>query len=82
VSAHSLTARPMIFSSESKLEIFGCGRREGKACLTVDGGVGIMLPRGSRVTVKKSSRVTKLIRFGKSPFCETLQKKLSEKDTD
>ena len=61
VSAHSLTARPMIFSSESKLEIFGCGRREGKACLTVDGGVGIMLPRGSRGTVKKSSRVTKLL---------------------
>ena len=82
VSAHSLTARPMIFSSESKLEIFGCGRREGRACLTVDGGIGIMLPKGSRVTVKKSSRVTKLIRFGKSPFCETLQKKLSEKDAD
>lgn len=80
VSAHSLGARPMIFSATCELAVYECGTRESEMYLTVDGSENIRIERGSRIVLRRSDKVTKLIRIKNNGFYDTLIKKMSDKD--
>lgn len=78
VSAHSLVARPMIFSADSELEIADFGQIRGELYLTVDGRENIKLVSGDRVIIRRSSLVTRFIRLGRHDFYDVLSNKMSE----
>lgn len=78
VSPHSLTARPIIFSSASVIEIENPADNERETVFSCDGEDSIAVPCGSIITVKKAAAKTRFIRIKDDSFIETLYKKLSE----
>ena len=78
VSAHSLAARPMIFSPDSVLTLDDFGQSRGELYLTVDGRENVKLCAEDTVRISRSDICTKLIRLGKYQFFDLLGVKLSE----
>ncbi len=76
VCAHSLTARPMVFSVDACLSLKVGSQKKGEAFLTLDGEQSCLLKSGDRIEVSKSSLVTRLIRFSHTPFGTLLATKL------
>ena len=74
--AHSLTARPMVFSARSELSLCLCAQKKGEAYLTLDGSQNVQLFSGDTVRISKSPLKTRLIRFSKTPFGSVLAAKL------
>lgn len=77
VCAHSLTARPMVFSADADLRLRIGSQKKGEAYLTVDGDCNFPLREGDRVCVSASSMTTRLIRFSHVPFGTVLSAKLN-----
>lgn len=74
VAAHSLTHRPLVVPSTSKVEIVvNTGRDE--AYLSVDGQVGMPVYDGDRVACRKSEHQVKLLRI-QGTFFDVLRAKL------
>ncbi|MBR2926310.1 MAG: NAD(+)/NADH kinase [Clostridia bacterium] len=82
VCPHSFTARPLIFSDESVLEVRNICVREKMLYLTVDGRMNFELYRNQRVRILKSTLQTKLIRLHPSSFYGRLNQKLSTPSFD
>ena len=78
ISAHSLSARPMVFSAQAQLRLVITSQRKGDAYLTVDGDRGIPLETGDSICVTRSEKIMRLIRFANEPFGKTLATKLNE----
>ena len=78
VCPHSFAARPLIFSDKSVLEIRNVCVREKMLYLTVDGRINFELYRNQSVRVTKSAMQTKLIRFKRCGFYQTLRQKMAE----
>ena len=76
ICAHSLKARPIVFSENSILSAVICGS-PNKSCLTLDGNKTTMLEIGDRVEIALSPRVTKLVSVTNS-FCQVLFHKMSD----
>lgn len=74
--AHSLTARPMVFSARSELSLCLCAQKKGEAYLTLDGSQNEQLFSGDSVRISRSPLKTRLIRFSKTPFGSVLAAKL------
>lgn len=74
--AHSLTARPMVFSARSELSLRLCAQKKGEAYLTLDGSQNVQLFSGDTVRVGRSPLKTRLIRFSATPFGSILAAKL------
>lgn len=74
--AHSLAARPTVFSGDAELTLRLCNQRKGEAYLTLDGGEKLLLEAGDEVRVRRSSLVTRLIRFSTGSFGRILAAKL------
>ena len=78
VCAHSLTARPMVFSSQSRLSLVVGEQRKGEVHLTCDGEANYPLLDNDRILLSRSSRTTRLIRFSNMPFGRMLAAKLNK----
>ena len=76
VCAHSLTARPMVFSSEACLSLTIGSQKKGEVYLTCDGEENFLLQIDDRIDISVSPLVTKLIRFSRIPFGTVLAAKL------
>ncbi len=76
VCAHSLTARPMLLSSDCTLDIKNICRREDNTYLTVDGAENHKLLCGDVVRIRKSNVSTQMIRFHENSFFSVLNRKM------
>lgn len=76
ICAHSLKARPIVFSGTSILTAV-IYDSSNQACLTLDGDRTTMLKTGDRVEITLSERVTKLVSVANS-FCQVLFHKMSD----
>lgn len=76
VCPHSFTARPLIFSDRSVLEVKNTCVREKMLYLTVDGRMNFELYRGQTVRVTKAKLKTRLIRLKSCGFYEKLCEKM------
>lgn len=76
ICAHSLTARPMVFSSEASLSLTIGSQKKGEVYLTCDGEENFLLQIDDRIEISVSSLVTRLIRFSRTPFGTVLAAKL------
>lgn len=72
ICPQSLTARPMIFAPESKLQVTA---QSSECMITVDGGTPIALEAGKSVTVEKSEIRLRMIKLKKDGFYEVLRSK-------
>jgi len=75
ISSHTLTNRPLVLPSESRVEIT-LRSVPDDVYVTVDGQVGTKLESGDRVTVKKSQRCVQLITPAGKGFFDVLRDKL------
>lgn len=78
VCPHSLTARPLIFSDASTLEIKNICVREKMLYLTVDGRIHFEIYRNQTVRVTKAAMQTKLIRLKDCDFYKKLRQKMRD----
>ncbi len=76
ICCHSVSAKPMIFSSESGL-VISSSDINADLYLTVDGNKNVKLQRNDTVKISKASRYTKLIRLKNDSFSDVLLKKMS-----
>lgn len=81
ICAHALHARPIILAPHEEVMLRVIGGNQGTA-LTVDGQEVHELPPDSLVTVRRSTYVTRLVRFNRRPFYEVLRKKMKEGQID
>lgn len=77
VCAHSLTARPTVFSADAQLSLRVCAQKKGEAYLTFDGEQNYLLKTGDVIEISNSPLVTRLIRFSHAPFGTVLSAKLN-----
>ena len=76
ICPHSLTARPLIFSENSVLEVRNTCVREKMLYLTVDGRMNFEIYRNQLVRVTKAKLVTNLVRLKPSAFYSKLRQKM------
>jgi len=76
ICAHSLKARPIVFSEKSVLSAV-IYDSPNTACMTLDGDRTTVLEAGDRVEISLSQRVTKLVSVTNS-FCQVLFHKMSD----
>ncbi|MBP3919772.1 MAG: NAD(+)/NADH kinase [Clostridia bacterium] len=76
VCAHSLSARPMLLSSQSTLTLENICCREDNTYLTVDGDENFKLLLGDVVSVCRAEVETKMIRFHANSFYSVLNRKM------
>ena len=74
VCAHSLRARPTLFSGDSELRLKS---KEGNTFVTVDGDRNFALLPGDEIQIVRAECVTRLIRFDNNSFCHVLNNKLN-----
>ncbi len=77
VCAHSLTARPTVFSSDAQLSLRVGAQKKGEAYLSFDGEDNFLLNQGDEIFISESPRMTRLIRFSNAPFGRVLSMKLN-----
>lgn len=75
VCPHSLFQRPMIFRSDSTLEVYN-ENETGTVFVFFDGGTGVAMPENCKVTVKKSDKTADFIRIKSDTFVDVLNTKL------
>ena len=76
LAAHSLKARPIVFSGEQTLDVVILPSQSNPA-LTIDGETTVKLKAGDTVTVTRSDKVTRLIAY-QNDFCHILYQKMSD----
>ncbi len=81
VCPQSLTARPMLFGSESVLEIVNVCERMPSVYLTLDGRDNFEIGCGMRVKISRSEHTAKMISFGSRRFFEILKNKACQKNS-
>ncbi len=77
ICSHSLAGRPLIFSSESSIELINRGRYADPLTCYADGSAFCELKPGESVLIKKSQNKAKLVRFGNAAFYQTVRQKLT-----
>ena len=76
ICAHSLHIKPLVMGRDRVVSV-RIGRQGRKtAYLSVDGGRAFRLGGGDGVEVRRSKRVTRLVRLGGSSFYQTINEKL------
>ncbi|MBA3853891.1 MAG: NAD(+) kinase [Gemmatimonas sp.] len=75
VAAHTLAIRPTIFPPDITLRVT-MDDEQDEVLLTADGQVGIAIPPGHLLTVQRSPRPVKLVRFADVTFFKRLRHKL------
>ncbi|MBQ8357201.1 MAG: NAD(+)/NADH kinase [Clostridia bacterium] len=77
VCPHSLSARPLLFRDDARVEIKNTCQREKMLYLTVDGRINFEIYRGDMVRVTRSDMTTRLIRLRRGGFYNKLQQKMN-----
>ncbi|MGI6167302.1 MAG: NAD(+)/NADH kinase [Eubacteriales bacterium] len=77
ICPHSLSVRPLIFPDSAVLDVRNITDRERNLFLTIDGRINYELPRGERVRVTKSDKITRLITLKERGFYHVLRQKMS-----
>ena len=80
ICPHSLSVRPIIFSSDSTLTISIATDTEGM--LTVDGQQGVSLENGDQVVIKKAEYDTYLVKVKNIGFFEVMHEKFQKATFD
>lgn len=75
VCPHSMFQRPMIFRSDSVLEIVD-NNEPGNVFAFFDGGEAVPIPENSKIIVKKSNKTADFIRIKSDTFVDILNAKL------
>jgi len=75
VSAHTLAIRPVVLSAAARITVQADGAPE-ELMITVDGQVGGNFHAGETLTVSRSTKAMKIVRFPGSSFFATLREKL------
>jgi len=76
VCAHSLSARPMVFSPNEIITISSQSKKQSKLSLTVD-GVEVLTPKPEqKIIVRRSANVVKFVRLSSTGFFDRLKTKL------
>ncbi len=75
VCPHSMFQRPMIFRSDSVLEIVD-NNEPGNVFAFFDGGQAVPIPENSKIIVKKSNKTADFIRIKSDTFVDILNAKL------
>ena len=75
ICPHSLTARPLVFAGDSRLEV-SAGIPGRNLCLSVDGSDYIELGADETVKIAKAEYKLKLIKIEEQSFCALLNNKL------
>lgn len=82
ICPHTLYAKPIIFDSDTVLQVRNHCDNEGDFVLTVDGNQPLALMPGDTVSITKSKRITRLVRLNckrrHHGFYGTLQRKMKE----
>ncbi len=81
ICPHTLHSRSIVLSSKDEIGISVSEDREGKKQtveVAFDGGHNVELTTGDRICIKRSQKVTRIIRLNKVSFLEILHKKMSE----
>jgi len=76
ICSHTLTNRPIVFSSDVQIEITLRSSQEGEAYATVDGQVGAKMQPGDLLTIVKSKVAVKLIAPADKNYFDVLRGKL------
>lgn len=76
VCPHSLSSRPMIFSTGKSLEVTYSARKETNLCLSVDGQIVKSLGKSDRLIVAKSDKFLRLIDINGNSFFDAVNEKL------
>lgn len=79
ICSHALNTSSIILSPEDEVEIEICeGRteKEQEVLISFDGADTIALKTGDRIKIKKSSKVTRLVRLNSVSFLEMLRRKM------
>lgn len=79
ISPHDMSTRPVVLPSYEVVSAIVENCEESRAYLSADGRHGLNLASGDIVKIKKSEFETKLVKFNKSSFYETVRKKLKNR---
>ena len=75
ICPHSLSARPIVLPGNETIEASFAENYEGIAC-TIDGQIRIPMMGGTKLEIKKSSRIIKLISLPGNNYFQTLRSKM------
>lgn len=81
ICPHTLHSRSIVLSSEDEIGISVGADREGRQQIVevaFDGGHNVELSTGDKIVIKRSEKVTRIMRLNKVSFLEILHKKMSE----
>lgn len=81
ICPHTLHSRSIVLSSEDEIGISVGKDREGRLQsveVAFDGGHNVELSTGDRIVIRRSDKVTRIIRLNKVSFLEILHKKMNE----
>lgn len=78
ICSHSLKAKPLIFTPDSKLEMLNQCNDGADMYVTLDGSDNIVLSYDESVHITKSRRITKLVRMKTNGFYNILNNKMSD----
>ena len=79
ICPHSLFSRTIVFSPESRLEVYEYPHSREPICLTLDGEQSILLEENEYISVGKADREVQMINLKKQAFCEVLNEKIIER---
>ena len=79
ICTHSLFTRSMIFQSDSVINLRVTNPEISLPVFTCDGNAGITLEENDTLEIKKSDRVTKLIKIKSDSFADIFSQKLIER---
>lgn len=80
ISPHSLTSKSIVFSSEDEIVVEVLKMRkaqEEEAIVSFDGQQGTQLSAGDRIVIRKSDKVTKMMKLFDVSFYEVLREKIT-----
>ncbi|MGN1030631.1 MAG: NAD(+)/NADH kinase [Butyricicoccaceae bacterium] len=75
--AHGMANRPYVFAQDREITVRPTSHHEGHLIVSADGREGFSLRVGDRVIIRKSRRITRLIRVKPQSFYYVLDQKLS-----
>jgi len=81
ICPHTLHSRSIVLSSEDEIGISVGEDRDGRRQsveVAFDGGHNVELSTGDHISIKRSERVTRIIKLNRVSFLEILHKKMSE----
>ncbi len=76
ICPHTLSNRPLVISSEARVEIVLTSQQEEDVHLTIDGQTGVPIHYRDRLIVRKSAKTIKLVQPTERDYCQVLRTKL------